>query len=177
MAFKTSITPTGRKFYELSLQGLTHRPHWVVHLFAALSEHQISIISGHANQVKLGQWESTFLLDFSRSTADALRLDYSGFSDHKTGSDRLGTPKLSRFSLARTADQFLDLRLEGPDQIGFLAAILGRVSGAALFPTTLQIRTVTGQIRDSLILTGIGGRPPSQTAEQILSTMLRSFVV
>src|SRR5271156_1868479 len=152
MALNATISATGGKLYELTLHGRSHHPHWVVHLFSALSGLQISIVSGQAQQVKLGEWESTFVLDFARSTADPMGLDYSGFAEQKTSVDRLLTPKLKRFTLGRTPDQLLDLRLEGPDQIGFLASILGRVSGLALFPSSMQIRTVTGQIKDALVL-------------------------
>jgi hypothetical protein len=176
MSFQSSVTPSGKNSYELTLEGRTHSPHWFVHLFASLSQLQVSIISGHAEQVGPGEWESTFMLDFSRSSADPTELDYSAFATQNTKLDRSITPKLSRFKLVRRPDQLLDLQLEGPDQIGFLASILGRVSGLALFPSLLEIRTVTGQIKDAIVLRGIGNRPPSEEAYQALGTMLRSFV-
>ncbi len=87
------------------------------------------------------------------------------------------TPKLSRFELSRRSDQQLELKLEGPDQIGFLASILGRVSVLALFPSSLEINTMRGQIRDAIVLRGIGERGPSEAAYQSLERMLRSFVI
>jgi hypothetical protein len=177
MALKSSVSATREGIYELSLEGRVDRPHWVVQLFHALSMRQVSIISGNATQVKLGIWESKFLLDFSKSSADPLRLDYPAFAEQNVSMNQSITPKLSRFKLERRPDQYLDLRLEGPDQIGFLASVLGKVSAMALFPSSLEIRTVAGQIKDYLILSGIADRPPTESAYQALGTMLRRFVV
>jgi len=177
MALQSSVYTIREGLYDLSLEGRVDRPHWFVQLFHALSQRQVSVISGSATQVKLGEWKSKFTLDFSKSTADPSRLDYSAFSEQNEILSRSVTPKLSRFKLERRPDQYLDLRLEGPDQIGFLAAILGKVSGLALFPSSLEIRTVAGQIKDSLVLAGIANRPPSETAHQALGNVLRSFVV
>lgn len=177
MALESSISSTVEGFYELSLQGRLHRPHWVAQLFAALSQSHISIISGHATQMKGGEWTSKFLLDFSNSSADPKRLDYSAFAEQSPSGERTTTPKLSRFEVLRRPDQLIEVRLEGPDQIGFLAAILARVSGLALFPATLEIDTIAGQIKDCIVLRGIADRGPSEAAFQSLDRMLRSFMV
>jgi hypothetical protein len=176
MALESSISSTVEGFYELSLHGRLHRPHWVAQLFAALSQLHISIVSGQATQVKGGEWKSKFLLDFSSSSADPQRLDYSGFAEQSPSGDRSVTPKLSRFEIVRRPDQLIELRLEGPDQIGFLAAILGKVSVLALFPAMLEIDTIAGQIKDCVVLRGIADRGPSEAAYQSLERMLRSFM-
>jgi hypothetical protein len=177
MSFTSTVTPSGKNSYELNLQGRTHSPLWVVHLFASLSQEQISIISGQAEQINPGEWGSSFVLDFSRSKADPMHVDYAAFSTQNTKLDRSVTPKISRYKLTRRPDQLVDLHLEGPDQIGFLASALGRISGLALFPSLLEIRTVAGQIKDYFVLRGIGNRPPSEEAYKALGTMLRGFVV
>jgi hypothetical protein len=177
MALKSSVSAIREGIYELNIEGRVDRPHWFVQLFHALSQRQVSVISGNATQVKLGEWKAKFTLDFSKSTADPVRLDYAAFSEQNEVLSRSITPKLTRFKLERRPDNYLDLRLEGPDQIGFLASILGKVSGLALFPSTLEVRTVAGQIKDYLILAGIADRPPSDSAYQALGNVLRSFVV
>jgi hypothetical protein len=176
MPLESSITPTLDGMYELSMQGRLHRPHWVVQLFAALSQQHVSILSGSASQEKQGEWRSRFVLDFSNSSADPKHLDYTAFSEQTAGGDRAAAPKLTRFDLSRRADQLLELKVEGPDQIGFLASILARVSGLALFPFSLEINTYQGQIRDVIVLRGIGDRGPSDAVYQSLERMLRSFV-
>lgn len=176
MPLESSLTSTGEGFYELSLHGRLHRPHWVAQLFAALSQLHISIISGEATQIKGGEWTAKFLLDFSNSTADPKQLDYSAFAEQSPTGERTTTPKLSRFEIVRRPDQLIEVRLEGPDQIGFLAAILGKVSVLALFPAMLEIDTVAGQIKDCIVLRGIADRGPSEAAFQTLDRLLRSFI-
>ena len=89
----------------------------------------------------------------------------------------VGTPRLARFELKRRTDQLLELKVEGPDQIGFLAAILSRVSILSLFPSCLEIDTQNSQFRDVIVLRGISGRGPSEAAYQALERMLRTFLV
>jgi hypothetical protein len=177
MALESSVNTMVEGTYELSLNGRIHRPHWVVQLFAALSQLQVSIVSGYANQEKPGEWKSRFVLDFSNSSADPKHLDYTAFTEQTGSGERASAPKLTRFDLTRRADLLLELKLEGPDQIGFLASILGRVSVLALFPSSMEINTLRGQIRDVVVLRGIGDRGPSDAAYQSLERMLRSFVV
>ena len=176
MALESSISSTVEGFYELTLHGRLHRPHWVAQLFAALSQLHISIVSGQATQIKGGEWKSKFLLDFSNSSADPKRLDYTAFTEQSPSGERTTTPKLSRFEVLRRPDQLIEVRLEGPDQIGFLAAILAKVSVLALFPAMLEIDTIAGQIKDCVVLRGIGDRGPSEAAFQSLDRMLRSFM-
>src|SRR5277367_6739193 len=109
MALESSISATVDGMYELSLHGRLHRPHWVVHLFAALSQQHVSIISGYATQEKRGEWKSRFILDFSNSSANPQHLDYTAFSEQTSSGDRSTLPKLSRFELARREDQQLEL--------------------------------------------------------------------
>jgi hypothetical protein len=177
MPLTSSITKTAEGLYELSMSGRLHRPHWVVQLFAALSQLHVSICSGYATQDDAGGWQSKFVLDFSNSSANPQELDYATFTEQTATGDRSGTPKLSRFELKRRADQFLVLKVEGPDQIGFLAAILNRVSILSLFPSSLEIDTYKGEIRDAIVLRGISGRGPSDAAYQTLERMLRAFIV
>jgi len=176
MALESSISSTVDGYHELSLHGRLHRPHWVAHLFAALSQLHVSIVSGEATQFKGGEWTSKFVLNFTSSSADPNRLDYSALAEQTPSGERSTTPKLSRFEILRTPDQLIEVQLEGPDQIGFLAAILARVSGLALFPSRLEIDTVAGRIKDCIVLRGIADRGPSEAAFQSLERMLRSFV-
>jgi hypothetical protein len=175
MPLESSISPRGEGFYELSLHGRLHRPHWVAQLFASLSQLHVSILSGRAEQFKGGEWESKFLLNFDNSTSDPKTLDYAGLAEQAPTGERGAPPKLSHFEITRRSDNLVELRLEGPDQIGFLASILARVSGLALFPSYLEIDTVAGQIKDCIVLRGIADRGPSEAAFQSLDRMLKSF--
>jgi len=166
MALESSISSTVEGFHELVLQGRLHRPHWVAQLFAALSLQHVSIISGEAAQGKGGEWNSKFVLNFKGSSADPLHLNYSALAEQTPSGEMLRRP-----------DQLIEVHLDGPDQIGFLASILARVSGLALFPSALEIDTIAGRIKDSLVLRGIADRGPSEAAFQSLDRMLRSFLL
>ena len=175
MPLESTISRTASGMYELKLHGRLHRPHWVAQLFTALAQSHVSIISGEASQEKGGEWKSSFVLDFSGSSADPQQLNYAVFAEQAPSGERLPAPKLSRFELSRRPDLLIELRLEGPDQIGFLASVLARVSGLALFPSKLEIDTMAGQIKDCIVLRGIGDRGPSEAAYQSLDRMLKSF--
>ncbi|MCE0482975.1 MAG: hypothetical protein LV479_01910 [Methylacidiphilales bacterium] len=176
MALESTISSTAEGYYELTLSGRLHRPHWVAQLFAALSQLHVSIISGEATQYKGGEWKSKFLLNFAGSSADPKSLDYNALAEKSLPNERTATPKLSRFELSRRPDQLIEVKLEGPDQMGFLAAVLAKVSGLALFPSALVIDTIAGRISDSVVLRGIADRGPSEAAYQSLDRMLKSFV-
>jgi hypothetical protein len=176
MPLESTITSTAEGYYRLKLEGRIHRPHWVAQLFSALAGLRISVVSGEAMQTKGGDWTSSFLLDFSGSAADPQHLNFSAFTEQPAG-DRPPPPKLTRFEIVRNTEQLIELRLEGPDQVGFLASILLRVSGLALFPSKLEIDTVAGRIKDAVTLRGIGDRGPSEAAYQSLERMLKSFMV
>ena len=177
MSLESTLTPTADGCHQLSLHGRLHRPHWVAQLFAALSHLHVSILSGYASQIKGGEWTSKFLLNFDNSSSDPNKLDYNALAEQPLPAERATTPKLTRFYLLRRADQLIELRVEGPDQLGFLAAILGRVSGLALFPSELEIDTVGGNINDCIVLRGIADRGPSEAAFQSLDRMLKSFII
>ncbi len=176
MPLESSISSTAEGLHELSMHGRLHRPHWVAQLFASLSQLHVSIISGRARQIKGGEWESKFILNFSNSSADPKGLDYSTLAEQTPSGERGAPPKLSYFEIIRRSDQLIELRLEGPDQIGFLASMLNRVSGLALFPAELEIDTVGGKIKDCIVLRGIADRGPSEAAFQSLDRILRSFM-
>jgi hypothetical protein len=177
MPLESSLSPKSPQQYELSLKGSLHRPNWIVHLFAALSERNVSIISGSARQERKGEWKSRFLLDFSNSSADPKVLDYTAFTEQTHENTRSVPPKLSAFEVVRRSDDQLEVTLEGPDQIGFLASILGRVSGLALFPSSLEIETPSGNIRDLIVFRGIADKVPSEEALKTLERMLKRFLI
>lgn len=166
--------PSGH--YELSLDGRLTHPHWVAFLFTGLAKSNVSVVAGQAKQQDIQQWSARFNLDFSKSRMMPESIDYVGLSQHKSGAIDMQNPVLTKYEILRRADQSLEVRLEGPDQLGFLSRLLGRFSLLMLFPTEIEIRTVGGQVRDRLVFRGMGGTPPDETARVSLDTMLRGFV-
>lgn len=177
MPLESTISRTVSGLYELRLQGSIFQPHWMTNLFAALSQRQISIISGDATQGADGEWKSRFNLDFSKSVAKPDQLNYSAFAEQPPAIERKEPARLNRFTLKRRVDQLIEVSLEGPDQIGFLASVLVPVSGLALFPSSLKIDTVATKIHDSIVLRSISAKGPSDAVYQALERMLNSFLI
>ncbi len=172
----STITRNAAGLHELKIKGRFHHPHWIAHLFAALAKLNISIVSGSASQVARREWESQLLLDFTSSKAVPEQLDFAAMALQTAQGGSL-QPKLSHFKIVRRADQQLEILIEGPDQIGFLGSMLGKLSLLALFPSELEINTVQGRIKDRIGLRGIGDSAPSPSTEQSLETMLNGFMV
>jgi hypothetical protein len=161
--------------YDLTIKGQFFHPHWVAHLSAGLAGQGVSIMSGRAAEEDDLEWSAQFTLDFQGSAAAPEAVDYVGLAAKTLPAD-LAKVSLTRFRLSRRTDQQLELVLEGPDQIGFLGRILMRLSLLAQFPSEMDINTVAGQIKDRIILHGIGGKGPAEVAKNSLDGMLKQLV-
>lgn len=166
--------PSGQ--YELNLQVQLAHPHWVGFLFTGLAQHNISVIGGHAVQQDIQEWSAKFTLDFSGSRSRPDLVDFVGLTQRKAASIDMKNPVLTKCDILRRPDQSLEVRIEGPDQMGFLSRLLGRFSLLMLFPTEIELRTVGGQIRDRIVFRGMAGSPPDETARKALEAMLRGFI-
>jgi hypothetical protein len=167
-------TPTG--LYEVKLKGRFSHPHWVAFLFADLAEKQVSVVSGRAVQSQSQEWDTRLTLDFGRSASLPSMLDYVLLAQRKPAID-MTIPRLSKFEIVRRRDEALEVRLEGPDQIGFLGRFLGRVSLLTLFPCDIEIATMANIMRDRIAFNGIGGQRPADEVQQLLQTMLNGMTV
>lgn len=172
----SSITRAQGGWYELSLKGVFPHPHWIAFLFSGLAESQVSVVSGRALRDDNLQWDTRLMLDFARSQAMPEALDYVALAQRKPSAADMTMPRLSRFETRRTRDNSLEMTLEGPDQIGFLGRLLSRVSLLTLFPIQIEINTVSGAIRDRIVMRGIGGVAPAETSDAALQNLLRSLV-
>lgn len=171
----SQVVRTGPGLYELTLYGQFSHPHWVAFLFAGLAELQVSVVAGRATQTDLQHWEARLDLDFRRSTTAPDTLDYEGLARRRPSASDLSLPRLTVFTVVRQP-QGLEVRLEGPDQIGFLGRLLNRVCLMGLFPIEIKIATSVGQIHDVLVLQGIGGSAPDATVEATLRAALQAMV-
>lgn len=171
-----NIHPSALGHHELTIEGHLTHPLWVGHLFTGLAQWQISVLSGRAVQTDIQHWQSRFTLDFSKSRAVPHNLDYIMLAQRKSSSVDVQNPKLSRYELFRRPDQALEVRLEGPDQIGFLSRLLGRFSLLMLFPAEIEINTVGGVIRDRVVFRGFAGSVLDDNARVALDTLLKGFV-
>lgn len=174
MTPQSSISRLPNGLYSLTVKGRFSHPHWMAFLFAGLAKAGISVVSGRAAQ-RDGEWEAQVNLDFGQSSATPESLDYVALALQKPATMDATAPQLLKNHISRRPDASLEITLEGPDQIGFLGRVLGRLSLLMLFPNEIEINTVSGLIRDRLVLRGIGGSPPSAAAQTSLQTMLATL--
>jgi hypothetical protein len=165
--------PTG--LHELKITGNFTHPHWMAFLFSGLAASSVSIVSGRAMQNAGGQWEARLTLDFTSVVVRPESVDYVALALQKPAQTDARAPKLTRFQISRRIDRSLEVTLDGPDQIGFLGRVLGRMSLLMLFPVEMEITTISGTIRDKIVVRGIGGTAPDESAKTSLETLLRVF--
>ncbi len=168
--FTLSATDDGR--HELTLGGRFKHPHWVAFLLAGLAEHRVSVVSGRASQLAPQQWEARFLLDFHGCSLAPDRLDFVGLCENERRLSGHPPPDVTGFFVTRRPDKALELRLEGPDQIGFLGRMLAKLCMLMLFPSELRIDTVNGRIEDVIVLRGVAGSAPPESLRGSLENML-----
>ena len=174
MSLHATISAASGSLHELQLSGRISHPHWMVCLLSGLSQSGVSVVSGRAQQTAL-EWDARLLLDFRTAKVQPHDLEYSALAERRPATPDMASPKLSRFELTRRVDGGLEVQVHGPDQIGFLGRFLGRLSLVMLFPVEIEINTVLGQIRDRVVLRGIGGNAPDEHARASLNTLLHSF--
>ncbi len=163
--------------HQLELEGTCRNPYWITALFQGLSDYRISIVSGQASLAASNEWRGRFHLDCSDCSSDVTRIDYSAMTERSSATLLVAeTPLLSAFKVSRRPDQSLDLRIDAPDQRGFLGKILARISGLGLFPVAMEIGTVNNRINDRLVFRGIGGMVPGESIPKALETLLNRFL-
>ncbi len=166
--------PTG--LHELKIKGEFSHPHWMAFLFAGLSAVQISVVSGRATRTGSG-WDARLMLDFARSETVPESLDAVALALQKPDKTDGAAPRISQFRIARRADESLEVWVDGPDQIGFLGRVLGRMSLVMLFPIEIEINTISSVIHDRFVFRGIGGVVPSDAAQKSLDSLLQFCVI
>lgn len=149
-------------------------PGWVGSLAAGLAKHGISIVRGFAETNPFGDWEAELLIERGPaavlpSTEDLVRL-----ADHDVRDYSVPRVSLSSGSASRVPDHggSLLVIVEGEDQIGFLASILTRLAGVALFPVEIAVSTTKGRVADRLWLRAPGHREPTADALRAVSLAL-----
>jgi hypothetical protein len=160
---------------ELHLQGRFYHPHWLAFLLSGLAQFKISLVSGTAQLTEAPlEWDALLRLDFQHSATSPEQIDY-GLLAEKPAVCEASPMQLSTFQITRRPDKALEVRLQGPDQLGFVGRFLTKVSLLGLYPSEVKIDTVAGRISDRIVLNGIAGSPPAETAQAALDTMLRGL--
>ena len=184
MAATTSLTaptPSLRRLpdglVEVVLRGAFSHPHWLAYLLRALSESQVSLVSGRAVQNDALDWDARIVLDFQQSRLVPETVDYIALAQQRTTLATLTPPLLSSVRIARRRDLQLEMHIEASDQVGFLGRLLTRVTSLGLFPSEMEITTVGGWIKDRIVFRGITNKAPTETVQKSLEAMCRLMTV
>jgi hypothetical protein len=160
----------------LKLDGEILHPHWVAFLFSGLGACHVSVVAGQAKQRSIVSWEATFRVDLSRCPTPAKSLNILGMMNQEQLPLNVEIPHLTSYQIVRRPDESLEVRVQGPDQIGFLGRLLAKLCMLGLFPVEMTIDTVAGQVQDSLVFRGIAGVAPNEATRQRLDSLLQSAV-
>ncbi|HOP41458.1 MAG TPA: hypothetical protein PLI53_10495 [Geobacteraceae bacterium] len=167
------IVPTGSGTYVLKLWGKLH-PGCIGSLSSGLSRNKINIIRGQAVK-SISHWD--ILLEIAKSgfATDPNKLDLLALAKEEDNDDvPQDSFSISRFTLEppEKHNDALYLEVKAPDQLGFLGRILNRLAFLLLFPEKIMIDTVNNRIYDKFWIRGLGGNPPSATAQAALRKKL-----
>jgi hypothetical protein len=145
---------------------------WAGRLAAGLADAGVDIRRGGAKCGDARRWLAEFEV-IPHGSLDLTTLDYLGLCrDEPVVRSKEGL-KLYHFDLTRTGDgSALELTLRAPDQLGFLANLLGHLAFFSLFPESMNVATINGVALDVFSLRGLGGAPPSRNIEQVVLTSL-----
>ncbi len=157
-----TFTPTRDGQHRLDLEGAFTHPHWLAFLCGGLAATGVSVVSGRAVRDAPMRWTGHFVVDASATRTPLDSLDPVALAGLRPAVRDTAVPRLTSFEVRRRADRRLEVRLEAPDELGFLGRLLSRISLLTLLPSELEIHTVRGTVEDRLVLGGIGGTPPSE---------------
>jgi hypothetical protein len=171
-----TLHPAEGGLHRLDLKGAFTHPHWLAFLCGGLSGAGVSVVSGHAARESPMHWTGHFVLDARGSRTPVESLDLVGLSALRPAVRDATAPRLASFEVRRRADQQIEVRVEAPDELGFLGRLLSRISLLTLLPSELHIHTVRAMIQDRLVLGGIGTAAPSDEVLGSLTELLGALV-
>lgn len=171
-----NLIPVDGKLYKLEFSGPMPID-WAKMLTAGLSARRINIISGVADRVTQSSWAGEFLVDFMQGSARPESLSLTDLL-WPGSMGATSTPKLSSFSvgLCYKGNGSLFVKVEGNDQMGFLAGMLDRFASCSLFPRSLVIQTHGAKVHDQFHLMGPAGILPSKWMQARLVETLGAMV-
>ncbi len=160
--------------YELTIGGRFF-PGWSGSLANGLAQHGVSIVRGSARKMASLSWQAYFELDPAPGGDSPLALDYLELAARPLpGGARVPIALASHeLRVSGAHGGCIQLGVEGPDQVGFLGALLKRFAFLALFPEEMTVDTREGRVQDVFWLKGVGRTVPSDESRGALGRVLR----
>jgi UTP:GlnB (protein PII) uridylyltransferase len=151
-------------------------PEWIGYLSSGLSRHKISIVKGTAKK-SLAYWETEFEIEKTGLATDPRKLDFLALAKEENNTTQEISLSITSYTLEppEKHNGALYLEIKAADQIGFLGQLLNSLAFLTLFPEEITIDTVQGKIFDKFWIKGLGGNPPSATAQAALQRKLEEW--
>jgi hypothetical protein len=165
--------PLGADRFQFYIEG-SLPPGWAGNLASGLAAQRVSIERGEARAERGGVWAARFEVQRLAGAQPFASIDIAKLASTDAG-EGFATPlRLIDFSVASTDDRggCLELGVTALDTVGFLAALLRRLSYFSLFPIEMRLETRGDRIDDRLWLRGAGDRAPSARAQEALRRAL-----
>lgn len=132
----------------------------------------LNVDGGMGCRISASQWAARFELSSDRPV-DVHAFDFLRMArGADAGQPRPAVPRLDAFELSRQAGRGLAAAVRGPDQPGFLAAVLQRFALFGLHPERFVLASVGDRAEDSFVLKTVGGADPSSECAAALRSAL-----
>lgn len=167
------IRPLGAERFQFYLEG-SLAPGWAGNLASGLAAQRFSIERGEARCERGGVWTARFEVQALPGAPPFASLDVARLAATDAG-EGFATPlRLVDFSIdwGKQRGGCLVIGVSALDTVGFLAALLRRLSYFSLFPVEMLLETRGDRIDDRLWLRGAGDRAPSARAHEALRRAL-----
>jgi hypothetical protein len=151
-------------------------PRWADPLCRGLARAGLGIRRGFAVRQQpdpASGWRARFEIERESSSTDPVLLDYLDLLARGRTPSR--TPiRLSQYGLSESSAHggSLFLEVRGPDHIGFLGAILERLSFLSLSPVEMRIETLADGVHDQFWLRTRDGEIPRPRARKLLGDVM-----
>lgn len=167
------VTRTGHGTHQVELWG-SMPIGWLGNFTRGATRMSLDIVRGVARRNTQRRWSATFEMR-GASESSLQRVDFLGLARLDAESAAPIQLELARFELTRSTERagMLELRINAPDRVGFLAALLAHLAGFVLFPVEIRIDTFQGVAEDALFLTSVAGESPPPEIEAALRASLR----
>lgn len=167
------VRSLGEERFRFYIEG-SLAPGWAGNLASGLAAQRISIERGEAHAERGGIWTARFEVQRLAGALPFEAIDLAELASTDSG-EGFATPlRLIGFELEASAERggCLVVAVSAQDTVGFLAALLRRLSFFSLFPIEMRLETRGGRVEDVLWLRGAGDRAPSSRAHEALRRAL-----